>query len=56
MPSLACSNTPFARRHHETLNAPANLQSLYFTFQFYHFPPTTTDVAFLVQVCSRRRS
>lgn len=38
-----------AYRHHDTLNAPAKLQSTYFTFQFYHFPPTTSDMAFLVQ-------
>ncbi len=38
-------------RYHDTLNAPTQLQSAYFTFQFYHFPPTTSDMAFLVQVC-----
>eukprot|EP00798_Chlamydomonas_sp_ICE-L_P030492 gene30492-35510_t len=38
-----------AYRHHDTLNAPTNVQSIYFTFQFYHFPPTTSEMAYLVQ-------
>lgn len=37
-----------AYRHHDTLNAPTNVRSIYFTFQMYHFPPTTSDMAFLV--------
>ncbi|GFR44041.1 hypothetical protein Agub_g5201 [Astrephomene gubernaculifera] len=39
-----------AYRHHDTLNAPANLKSLYLTFQFYHFPPTTSEMALLLPV------
>ncbi len=53
--SHASSRPPAPCRHHDTLNAPAQLQSAYFTFQLYHFPPTTSDMAFLVQVRQREK-
>ncbi|GLC73822.1 hypothetical protein PLESTF_001424700 [Pleodorina starrii] len=39
-----------AYRHHDTLNAPTALKALYLTFQFYHFPPTTSEVGLLVPI------
>lgn len=34
-----------AYRHAPSLNAPSGLRNVYFTFQFYDFPPTISELA-----------